>query len=226
MILFHGSQKVIKKPVYGYGNKYNDYGLGLYMTEHIELAKEWSAAKKSDGFVSCYDLDFTDLSVLYLTRGDYHILNWLAILLENRLFRLNSDIANQAKTYILDNYLPDYNHYDVICGYRADDSYFSFANLFLNNGISLSQLQKVMHLGNLGEQVVLKSKKSFEKLSFVDYERTDHIIYYPKKMSRDTSAREAFRREKASIYDGIYMMDILREGWMNDDERLQRIISG
>ncbi|MBR2627880.1 MAG: DUF3990 domain-containing protein, partial [Peptococcaceae bacterium] len=38
-------------------------------------------------------------------------------------------------------------------GYRADDSYFSFANAFLNNTLSLRQLEKAMMLGKHGEQV-------------------------------------------------------------------------
>ena len=29
--LYHGSRDIIKKPVYGYGKKYNDYGLGFLL---------------------------------------------------------------------------------------------------------------------------------------------------------------------------------------------------
>ena len=42
----------------------------------------------------------------------------------------------------------------MIIGYRADDSYFSFANAFLNNTLSLEQLKEAMYLGKLGEQVI------------------------------------------------------------------------
>lgn len=41
VILYHGSPDVIKKPVFGKGKVYNDYGFGFYCTEHLELAKEW-----------------------------------------------------------------------------------------------------------------------------------------------------------------------------------------
>lgn len=59
-----------------------------------------------------------------------------------------------------------YENYDVIIGYRADDSYFSFASAFLNNTISLAQLERAMFLGKLGEQVVLKSERAFSQLHF------------------------------------------------------------
>ena len=32
IILYHGSNKIIKKPVYGAGKRYNDYGSGFYCT--------------------------------------------------------------------------------------------------------------------------------------------------------------------------------------------------
>ena len=57
--------------------------------------------------------------------------------------------------------------HDFIKGYRADDSYFSFAAAFLNNTISLSQLEKAMVLGKLGEQIVAKSEKAFDRLAYI-----------------------------------------------------------
>lgn len=40
LIIYHGSGEIIEKPQFGYGNPKNDYGLGFYCTEDIELAKE------------------------------------------------------------------------------------------------------------------------------------------------------------------------------------------
>lgn len=222
MILYHGSEKIVHAPQYGVGNPYNDYGLGFYMTEHLEMAKEWACSEEKNGFANQYEFDLTDLSILYLTRGSYHILNWLAILLQNRVFRLNSDLAIQAKKYITENFLIPYEEYDVICGYRADDSYFSFANLFLNNGLSLEKLEYAMLLGELGEQYVLKSEKAFKHIQFQKFELADRLEYYPKKLARDQNARDDFRKEKGNPLDGIYLMDIIREGWKDHDERLQR----
>lgn len=39
MIIFHGFKDIIKNPEYGKGNIKNDYGLGFYTTEDIELVK-------------------------------------------------------------------------------------------------------------------------------------------------------------------------------------------
>lgn len=227
-IVYHGSPKLIEKPQFGIGNPYNDYGLGFYCTESPELAKEWACSAETDGFANKYTLDMPDLSVLRLTGGEYHILNWLYVLLENRKFRISGEVAKRAKAYIAENFSVDYKSYDVIVGYRADDSYFSFASAFLNNTISLSQLERAMVLGKLGEQVVIMSERAFDSIEFVEAVSAPKEIYYPQKLARDTVAREEFRAEKnkGSVLTEKYILDIMREEWKNDDNRLQRVILG
>ena len=228
LIIYHGSNKVIEKPRFGYGNKRNDYGLGFYCTQSEELAKEWACTEDESGYANKYSLNSNGLSVLDLSDGSYNILNWLAILLENRQFRTNSEIAVRAKEYILDNFLPSYKDFDIIKGYRADDSYFSFASAFINSTISLTQLEKAMMLGGLGEQVVLKSKNAFSKLTFLGSEAAQKNVYYPKKLARDTTARKAYKQEKNrfSAENAVYVLDIIRGRWQNDDPRIRRIILG
>lgn len=226
LTIYHGSEKIIQKPVFGFGNKYNDYGLGFYCTESIELAKEWACSSELDGYANEYTIQTKGLKILSLTSGDYSILNWLFVLLQNRKFRIDSEIASQAKKYIENNFVVEYRNYDIIQGYRADDSYFSFANAFLSNTISISQLEQAMVLGKLGEQIVAISKEAFECIQFVKAVPASKEQYYPKKLSRDTSAREEFRKEKSrgNILTEKYMIDIIREGWKNDDDRLQRVV--
>lgn len=220
--LYHGSTKVIERPLLGVGNPKNDYGLGFYCTENQELAMEWASTERNDGFANCYELYLKGLKILYLNKKPYHILNWLAILLKNRTFVLSQGLPVDARDYLLSNFLPKYENYDVITGYRADDSYFSFANAFLNNTISLEQLRRAMYLGKLGEQIVLKSEKAFKSLNYIESIPVDSSKYYPKRQARDNKAREDFQNIKslASSTDAIYMIDILREKWTNDDTRL------
>ena len=39
--LYHGSTKIIESPGFGKGNPHNDYGLGFYCTENLELATDF-----------------------------------------------------------------------------------------------------------------------------------------------------------------------------------------
>lgn len=174
----------------------------------------------ADGFVNEYELDLTHLKVLHLS--EYSILHWLALLMVNRRFRISTPVMRRGFQWLKDNFLIDITGYDVIIGYRADDSYFSFARAFINNEISLTQLSYAMKLGKLGEQIVLKSPKAFEEIRFLSYSVVDNTEYYAKRKSRDEEARAAFRAEldKEDI-NGLYMRDILREEVKKDDPRLQ-----
>ncbi|HKM28601.1 MAG TPA: DUF3990 domain-containing protein [Anaerovoracaceae bacterium] len=223
--IYHGSQKIIERPVLGAGNPNNDYGLGFYCTESIELAKEWSCTDQADGYVNEYMLDMDDIDMLDLSDSQYHILNWLAILLANRTFKLEGSPAVLGREYIISTFMPEYKKYDAVKGYRADDSYFSFATSFLNNGISLSQLSDAMYLGDMGNQIVLRSDLAFDHLSYLGNTPADRKIYYPKRAARDESARRAFREARNDFKDdGVFLIDILRGRWQNDDPRIQRII--
>lgn len=220
--IYYGSTNIIEKPLYGLGKSYNDYGRGFYCTEHLELAKEWSCNEGIDGFANAYELDLTGLKILDLSDEKYIILHWLAILMENRIGRLSTPLERQGREYLLEHFLPEYKDADVIVGYRADDSYFSFARAFVSNGISLKQLGRSMQLGKLGLQYVLKSEKAFGQIEFQGFEIADHSEYYPKRKSRDEAARDAFMRElEKDDIEGIFMRDIIREKMEATDERLR-----
>ena len=222
IILYHGSNEKIEKPLLGKGKVYNDYGQGFYCTEHIELAKEWSCNEGIDGFANKYELDADDLRILNLSSEEYTILHWLALLMENRRFRMATPVMRRGAEWLKEHFLVDVSKYDLIVGYRADDSYFSFARAFISNEISLSQLNYAMRLGKLGEQYVLKTKKAFHQIEFKSAELADNTIYYARRKMRDDEARNAFfaELEKEDV-NGIYMRDIIREEMKSDDVRLR-----
>ena len=222
MRIYHGSKDIIKKPLFGIGKKYNDYGLGFYCTESIELAKEWAVDINRDGFANIYELDIKDLRILNLNDKKYNILHWLTILLENRIFDIHSSLAYEGREYLLKNFKINYEDYDVIIGYRADDSYFAFAQDFLNGSISYKQLNNALLLGKLGNQIVLKSKKAFNKIEFIDYIKVDKDKYYPIKENRDKLARrEYFNNERNKRQKGdINIINIIDEEMKENDPRL------
>ena len=43
--LYHGTPNEFVTPQYGYGEDKHDYGKGFYLTENIELAKEWAVCR-------------------------------------------------------------------------------------------------------------------------------------------------------------------------------------
>lgn len=224
IILYHGSEKIIENPVFGAGKKNNDFGLGFYCTESNDLAKEWAVSSLNDGFSNKYTLDTEYLKVLNLNSSDYTILNWIAILVEHRLFSIKTPVARRAKQYLIDHFSINVNAYGLIIGYRADDSYFNYAESFLNNTISVEQLAQVMRLGKLGEQIVIKSQFAFSNLKFEGYETADKNQYYDFRKVRNDEANQYYLKMLDQEMDGLFIQDIIRGGIKNDDPRIPRNI--
>lgn len=223
MILYHGSVSIIEQPTFGKGKQHNDYGLGFYCTQSLDLAKEWAVEEKRDGFANKYALDLRELTILDLSQKGFTTLHWITLLLQNRVFTLKNDITKAGKKYLIEHFSLPVKEYDVIKGYRADDSYFAYAESFLSNIISVQRLSEALRLGNLGEQVVLMSQKSFGQLKFLGYEIADAATYYPLRRARNEQARMEFLSNRRGILspDDLYLNDIIRGGIEPDDPRLQ-----
>lgn len=220
-ILYHGSAFRIEKPTFGLGKAHNDYGLGFYCTEELEMAKEWAVGEDHDGFANHYEFDMAGLKVLDLTKG-YTVLHWLAILLENRIFDFRGDVLVAARDYLKANFAVDYEAADVIVGHRADDNYFSFARAFLSGALSYERLCRAIRLGNLGVQVVVKSRRAFDRIRFVDAEPAAREAFLKSRLRREESARAEYVRLVAQPFDpkALYMTNILQQEIRPDDPRL------
>lgn len=219
--IFHGSEKIVEQPEFGKGRRNNDFGQGFYCSPDIELAKEWAAPAKLGevGYANKYVLNLEGLNVLNLRTGKYCLLNWLALLLEHRDFEGSTYKGKENKKYILDNFYPDISKADVIIGYRADDSYFEWAKDFLNDVITLEQLEKAMHFGYLGNQIVLISPRSFEHIEFKGADRVSEQWYHNIKQGKEDRAHLMYCELKMSEPDKLdYTATNIREGGITCDD--------
>ena len=217
--LYHGSLERVEQPLLAKGKLTNDYGQGFYCTKNLELAKEWASSGNNNGMANCYEFDTTGLEILNLSAPQYNILHHLALLMKYRMVRLSTPIMKQAYAYLMEHFLLDINRYDVIIGFRSDDSYFSFARAFISNEISLHQLSCAM---KLGEQFVLKTQKAFDRIHFVSGIVVSNAIYAPLRQKRDDSARAIYHAElEAEDLSSLFIRDIIKERILQDDPRLQ-----
>ena len=232
--VYHGSKYKIDHPYLGGGSAHNDFGSGFYVTQFKKLAHEWACSDGKDGIVNQYHLDTNGLNTLNFTSENYNILNWAATLLK---YRKDEDTgpAEGSKKYLIDNFSVDIDSYDLIYAYRADDSYFRFTRLFLQNFLSLERLEKAMVAGNLGMQLVLKTQKAFDTISFLQAEPAKADLYIEPESNRFVlpHENEANRRVEALIpptdqrpSDETYAYKIIQEGVTNNDPRLSKILSG
>ena len=223
--VYHGSKQIVEVPSFGLGRKHNDFGLGFYCARSIDLAKEWAVSSLNDGFANRYTLDTEHLRILNLNSPEYSILNWIAVLVDHRLFTIKTPVARRAKKYLVENFGLNENAYDLITGYRADDSYFDYAEAFLNNAITVEQLSCSMQLGQLGEQIVIRSEFAFSRIRYEGFEVAEKDVYYTLRKTRNDEANQTYQEILEEESDGLYIQDIIRGGISVDDPRIPRNIS-
>ncbi|MBQ9042650.1 MAG: DUF3990 domain-containing protein [Eggerthellaceae bacterium] len=223
MELYHGSENVVEAPQFGVGKLHNDYGLGFYCTEHEDMAKEWAVGFDHDGYANRYTIDLDGLRIVDLDGDQYCTLHWLATLLQNRWFDVRSPIANEARSYLIEHFSVDFSDADVIEGYRADDSYFTFAQDFISGSISYRQLRNAMQLGSLGRQVTIRSERAFSRLVFLGSTRVERSIWLPRREQRDRDARNRyFDIERNARRKGdLLISQIIDEEMGPGDDRLR-----
>ena len=181
--IYHGGEKIVRKPIFGTGRQYNDFGLGFYCTESARYAAEWAARSGSNGFVSAYSIDTDGLRVINLCSTQYDPLHWLGLLFNYREFDLSSDSAYRAREYISKYFFVDHQACDCIIGYRADNSCFMFAQDFLDAKLSYKSFRSALTADDHNRQFVLKSnraqKKNASKLwVYARFEGQDFINAY------------------------------------------------
>ena len=170
MKIYHGSKVLIEHPVVKGSDEANDYGPSFYMTKDLEAAKSWACKNNSVGVVNEYDISsvsFNKLKILDLTNKDkYSVLNWMAILMHFRELDSSFRRNNQLTLQWLEKYYINVDDYDVIIGYRADDSYFRFPLRFVSNDLSFDDLEDVFLSGHLGIQYAFMSIQAIKLLNF------------------------------------------------------------
>lgn len=193
IILYHGTPDEVVNPVYGRGQDKHDYGRGFYLTEDIELAKEWAVCRpgQQNGWVHKYELDCTDLKIFDFQKKN--VLSWLAELMKHRDAADTKRYRMLAAKFI-EKYGIDVSSYDVIKGWRADASYFYIAKEFVRDNIDVEILEELLSLGGLGIQYCLKSELAFSKLREIDeILPVDYTEFNDKYNKRDIEARNKMR---------------------------------
>lgn len=192
--LFHGTSEQIVTPTFGYGNDKHDYGKGFYLTENIELAKEWAVCRPTEknGWVHKYILDTEGLKILDFQK--MNILAWLAELMKHRE-AADSKRYRMLATKFIEKYGIDTTGYDVIKGWRANASYFYIAKEFVRDNIDMDILEELLFLGGLGIQYCMKSELAYVKLHEVEEELL--VVHYDefntKYNQRDVMARRKMK---------------------------------
>ena len=160
MILFHGSDKIIERPMAHFGRNKVDFGQGFYLTNFHEQAVKWAkvvACKKSldKAFVSEYNFDESRLEALGLRYKKFQAydMEWLDYVID---CRNGGNLQNQ---------------YDVIDGGVANDNVIDTVENYENGIITAEQALGQLQYKKVNHQICIRSQDVLDQLlQFVRWE--------------------------------------------------------
>lgn len=190
LVVYHGSLNAVCEPMFGGGKPYHDYGNGFYTTFDENLAREWAVSSSVGecGYCHSFSLSLRNLKPPLNIDSTEDLLSWMAILMKHRP-GTNSRRWDLVQKQYIKKYYIDVDNYDIIIGYRANDSYLAIAKQFARGEIGVNILGKLLKLGNMGVQVCIKSEAAYNNLRRLNTSCVEYDEYYSRFIAKDTEAR-------------------------------------
>lgn len=153
IILYHTGFEEIRKPDVHYGRKNADFGQGFYMSLDRSFSERWAKERKgSSTIVNTYELNMEGLLVKHFVRDE----EWFDCIFSNR------------------NGRPDpLSGYDVIVGPIANDTIYNVFGITTSGVLNREQAGELLRIGPEYTQVVIKTEKAAEQLTWKSSEVLD-----------------------------------------------------
>ena len=153
MILYHGSNVIVREPKLMPQVRALDFGRAFYLTSDFEQAAKWartSVLRRGNGIatVSSFELDESRLATLNVLRFDAPNAEWLRFVTRNR--------AEQIDDW----------GYDVVAGPVANDNTMPVLNLYFKGAYSEEEALKRLLPQRLSDQYAMKTEEALAGLSF------------------------------------------------------------
>ena len=153
MILYHGSNMIVREPRIIEPNRTLDYGSGFYTTCAEKQAYDWAYRKLKTpdqcNYVNAYELDETALKTLKVLWFDGPSDEWIDFVMRNR----------QDETYQHD--------YDLVYGPVANDNVYVQFGLYEQGFISKATLLAELKVYKLVDQMLFHTEKALQYLRFI-----------------------------------------------------------
>lgn len=154
MILYHGSNTIVKSPELVEQNRFLDFGYGFYTTTNKEqtenFAKKVTVRRGGNPIVNVYEFDDNTESDLNIKRFSAPDEEWLDFV-----------SAHRNGTY-------DGEKYDVIIGAVANDDVYRTLQVYSSGLLTKEQALEALKVKKLFNQYVFATEKALALLKFID----------------------------------------------------------
>lgn len=187
--VYHGTNMSVPAPCYSMCKDKNDYGIGFYLTEDIEQGEDWAYRSAGASVLNYYQLNTKNLIVCDLNKEGPLV--WIATLLRNRKIDVQSTGVNENDlNEFIKKYAITLEGFNIVKGYRADDSYTNIVYAFLNNTLSADHVVNCFYKGSLGQQICIKDQSTMDILCEHKSTILKDVVKQKRAVNRDRGARK------------------------------------
>lgn len=144
MILFHGSNVIVREPQILENGFYKDFGYGFYCTIYEKQAKRWAMTKRKNHIVNLYQ---------YTENPD----------LKTKIFK---EMTEEWLQFVVDCRRGIRHDYDIVEGPMADDTIWDYVEDFVANRISQAAFWELVKFKYPTHQIVFCTENAIQTLKF------------------------------------------------------------
>lgn len=144
ILLFHGSNVVVRRPQILENGYYKDFGYGFYCTNIEKQAKRWALSKRKNHIVNKY---------VYMENLQLNI----------KIFR---EMSEEWLQFIVDCRRGKRHNYDIVEGAMADDTIWDYVEDYISGRISEAAFWELVKFKYPTHQMVFCTEKALQTLSF------------------------------------------------------------
>ena len=148
MILYHGSQQIVRQPEIRSGKYTKDFSTGFYCTILKEQAIRWATRFPTTGYVNIFSCKLIDN--LQIKRFETMTEEWLDFIVACR----------HGETH----------DYDLVDGPMANDTIFNYVQDFIDGTISREAFWALAKFKRPTHQICFHTQKALDTLTFIGYE--------------------------------------------------------
>lgn len=153
MILYHGSNVVVKEPKLLKPARRLDFGNGFYLTSNYDQAARWSQLSvrrrgAGSAYVSVFSFSESELDALHVLKFVGANAEWLTYISDNRF---KGKLADE---------------WDIVIGPVANDTTMPTLRLFFANVLTVKQTIENLMPQNLKDQYAFKTQTAIDLLEF------------------------------------------------------------
>ena len=148
LLLYHGSQQIVRQPEIRSGKYTKDFSTGFYCTILKEQAIRWATRFPTTGYVNIFSCKLID--DLQIKRFETMTEEWLDFIVACR----------HGETH----------DYDLVDGPMANDTIFNYVQDFIDGTISREAFWALAKFKRPTHQICFHTQKALDTLTFEGYE--------------------------------------------------------